>query len=79
MRASTASSPADGGEVAHPAQQPAGDPRRAAGAARDLPCPAGREREAEKPGGAADDALELRRRIEIEAQGNAEALAQGAW
>ena len=46
-------------KVAHPAQQPPGDPRRAAGAARDLVGAVGGHADAEDPRAAIDDLLEL--------------------
>ncbi len=64
------------GEVADPAQQPAGDARRAARAAGDLAGAVVGEVDAEQAGGAANDLLQLLDGVEIEADGNAEAVAQ---
>ena len=66
----------DGGEVAHPAQQPPGDARRAAGAAGDLGAAVRREVEVELAGAAADDPLQLLGRVEDQPQRDAEAVAQ---
>src|SRR5207249_10926484 len=66
----------DGGKIPHPAQKAAGNPRRAAGPARDLGRTAGRQLEIEEAGAAAPDALQLVGRIELQAQGDPEALAQ---
>src|SRR5262245_37127802 len=63
-------------EIAHPPQQPAGDARRAAGAARDLVGAVGRHADAENARAAIDDLFELRLGIEVEPDRNAEAVAQ---
>ena len=68
--------PADGGEIAHPAQQPAGDARRAARAARDLARPLLRHGDLQHPRAAPDDVEQFVLRIEIEPHRNAEAIAQ---
>ena len=67
------------GEVAHPAKQAAGDARRAAAAAGDFMLALGGGRGGEQAGGAADDLLQLLDRVEVEADRNAEAVAQAAW
>ena len=64
------------GEVAHAAQQPAGDARRAARAPRDLVGAVGRDADAEHARAAIDDLLELLLGIEIQPHRNAEAVAQ---
>ena len=64
------------GEVAHPAQQPARDPRRAAGAPRDLDRAVPGQRQAEDRGAAHDDRLELGVIVEMQAREDAEAVAQ---
>ena len=64
------------GEVAHPAQQPAGDARRPARAPRDFARAVVGQIDAEQPRGAADDLLELLDGVEIEPDRNAEAVAQ---
>ena len=66
----------DAGEIADPAQQPAGDARRAAGAARDLQRAVVAERHRQDARAAPHDHLQLLDRIEIEADRNAEAVAQ---
>ena len=63
-------------EVAHPAQQPAGDARRAAGAARDLVGAVGGHPDAEHARAAIDDLLELGLGVEVEPHRDAEAVAQ---
>ncbi len=63
-------------EVAHAAQQPPGDARRAARAARDLVGAVGGHADAEHARAAVDDLLELRLGIEIEPHRDAEAVAQ---
>ena len=67
---------ADRSEIAHPAQQPAGDARRAAGAARDLVRAVGGDADAEHARAAIDDLFKLGLGIEIEPDRNAEAVAQ---
>jgi hypothetical protein len=67
----------DRGEVAHPAQQPAGDARRAARPPGDLDRTVGGQRQAEDRGAARDDRLQLDVIVEMEARENAEAIAQG--
>ena len=69
---------ADQREVAHAAQQAHRDPRRAPGAPRDLGGAAAGERQAEDPGAAHDDLLELPVVVEIEPREDAEAVAQAA-
>ncbi len=64
------------GEVAHPAQQPAGDARRAARAPRDLVGAVGRHADAEHARAAIDDELELGLGIEVEPHRDAETVAQ---
>ncbi len=64
------------GEVAHPAQQAAGDPRSAARAPGDLARAVVLDPLAEQAGGAADDQLELLDRVEVEARRDPEAVAQ---
>ena len=66
----------DGGEIAHAAQQPSGDARRAARAPRDLVGAVGGHADAEHARAAIDDQLELGLGIEIEPHRNAEAVAQ---
>ena len=65
------------GEIAHPPQQPAGDARRAARAAGNLMLAFAGGRRTQQAGGAADDLLEFLDRVEIEADRDAEAVAQG--
>src|SRR5258708_4960502 len=67
---------ADQCEIPHPAQQPAGDARRAAGAAGDLVAAVRRHADAEHAGAAIDDQLKLGLGIEIEPDRNAETVAQ---
>ena len=69
--------PVHDGEVAHPAQQAAGDARRAAGAAGDLVGALLAHADAEHPGAAAHDQLELLDGVELEPDRDAEAVAQG--
>ena len=64
------------GEVAHAPQQPAGDARRAARAARDLVGAVRRHADAEHARAAVDDQLELGLGIEVQPHRNAEAVAQ---
>ena len=64
------------GEIAHAAEQAAGDARRAAAAAGDFVRAVLGERGIEQPGGAADDLLELGDGVEIEPDRDAEAVAQ---
>jgi hypothetical protein len=64
------------GEVAHPPQQPARDARRAARAPRDLGRAAPVHADAEQPGAAGDDLFQLLDGVELQAHGNAEAVAQ---
>ncbi len=66
-----------GGEVAHTAQQAAGDPGRAAGARGDFGGAIGGEGEAHLAGGLGEHGRQLGLGVEVEAQGNAEAVAQG--
>ena len=63
-------------EIAHPPQQPPGNPRRAARAPRNLTRAVGRDAHAEQPGGAGDDFFELGHRIEIEPDRDAKTVAQ---
>src|SRR5262249_34956578 len=63
-------------KVAYPAQQPPGDARRPARAARDLVRPVGGHADAEDARAAVDDLFELAHGIKIEPYGNAEAVAQ---
>ena len=65
------------GEVAHPAQQAPGDARRAAGAAGDLVGALLAHAEAEHPGAAPHDQLQLVDGVELEPDRDAEAVAQG--
>jgi hypothetical protein len=67
---------ADEGEIAAPAQQPAGNARRAAGAPRDLVCAVGSDRDAEHARAAVDDQFKLRRAVEIEPDRDSETVAQ---
>jgi hypothetical protein len=62
--------------AAHAAQEARGDARRAARAAGDLHGTVFGQRHAEDSGAAADDALELVRLVEDQAERDAEALAQ---
>ncbi|MGY3424773.1 hypothetical protein ACVWZW_005248 [Bradyrhizobium sp. F1.13.4] len=64
-------------KIAHAAQQPAGDTRRATGAARDLVGAIGAHADVEHAGAPGDDALKLFDRVEIQPDRNAEAVAQG--
>ena len=64
------------GEVAHPAEQAAGDARGAARAAGDFVGAVLGDRGVEQAGGAAHDLLELGDGVEIEADRDAEAVAQ---
>ena len=64
------------GEVAHAAQQAAGDARGAAAAAGDFVRAVVGDRGIEQLGGAADDLLELGDGVEIEPDRDAEAVAQ---
>ena len=66
----------DGGKIAQPAQQPPGDARRAAGAARDLVGAVRGHDNAEHARAAVDDLLELGLGIKVEPHRNAEAVAQ---
>ena len=66
----------DGGEIAHAAKEPSGDARGAAGAARDLVRAIGGDADAEHPGAAIDDELELGLGVKIQPHRNAEAVAQ---
>ena len=66
----------DDGEVAHPAQQAAGDARRAAGAAGDLVRAVLAHADAEHPGAALHDELQLLDGVELEPDRDAEAVAQ---
>ena len=63
-------------EVAHAAQQPSGNARRAAGAAGDLVGAVRRHADAQNARAAIDDLLELGLGIEIEPDRDAEAVAQ---
>src|SRR4051812_11993811 len=63
-------------EIAHAAQEPAGDPRRAAGAARDLVRAIRAHSDAEHARAAVDDLLQLRLGIEIEPHRNAKTIPQ---
>ena len=71
-----APSPFTSAIVAHAAQQPVGDARRAARAARDLEAAVGVDRHLEQAGRAADDARELLGAVELEPRDDAEAVAQ---
>ena len=68
--------PATGAKVAHAAQQPPGDARRAARAPRDLVGAVGGHADAEHARAAVDDVLELGLGIEVEPDRDAEAVAQ---
>ena len=63
-------------EIAHTAQQPAGDARRATGPRRNLARPIGGERQFEQPRSAGDDLFQLIDGVEIEAQRDTETIAQ---
>ena len=63
-------------EIAHPAQQPAGDARRAARAARDLVGAVRRHADIEHARAAGHDLLEFLHGVEIQPHRNAEAVAQ---
>ena len=69
---------ADLREVAHPAQKPIGDTRRAARARRDLPRAGGVDLDAEQGRRAHDDALQLLRGVQLQPQLHAEAVTQRA-
>ena len=73
---SIAVSPVDRCEIAHAAQEPPGDARGAARAARDLVRTVGGDADAEHAGAAIDDLLQLRLGIEVEPDRNAEPVAQ---
>ena len=62
--------------IAHPAQKTVCDTRRAAGARGDLVCPLGHDPYIQDARRANNDTLQLLRRIELETQGHAEAVAQ---
>src|ERR1700682_1286846 len=64
------------GKIAHPAQKPVGDTRRAARAARDLDRALGLNGDLEQPGRARDNAGELLSGIELQPGDDAEAVAQ---
>jgi hypothetical protein len=64
------------GEVPHPPQQAVGDPRRAAGPARDLRRAGRLDRHAENSGRADDDAGQLLVVVEIEVVEDPEPLAE---
>jgi hypothetical protein len=64
------------GEVADAPQQPVGDPRRAARAARDLAAPSSSSGDVEQPRRAADDLRQLVGAVELEPRDDAEAVAQ---
>ncbi len=64
------------GEIAYPPQQASGDSGRAACAPGDLGRAVGRDREAEQPGGAAHHQLQLVDRIILQADRDAETVAQ---
>jgi len=63
-------------EVAHAAEEPARDARRAAGAARNLVGAVGRHLDAEEPRPPPHDEFEFGNLVEMEADRNAEAVAQ---
>ena len=65
-----------GGKIPHPPQQPSGDARRAAGAARDLVGAVRRHADLEHAGAAGDDLFQLFFGVEIQSHRNAEAVAQ---
>ena len=65
------------GEVADPAQQPAGDARRTAGSPGDLDGTFVRQAEAQLLGAAGNDPAEFLGSIEHQAEGDSEAVAQG--
>ena len=65
------------GEVAHAAQEPSGDARRAARAPRNLVGPVCAHGQAEHARAACDDQFQLRLGVEIQPHRNAEAVAQG--
>ena len=75
-RARDAFRPFDHGEIAHPPEQPPGDARRAARAPGDLVRAVGGERQADHSCAAGDNALQLLGGIKIEADRNAEPVAQ---
>jgi hypothetical protein len=66
----------DLGVVAHAAQQPVGDARRAARAARDLQRAGGVDGHVQQPRRARDDARQLLGRVELQPRHDAEAVAQ---
>jgi hypothetical protein len=73
-------------EIAHPPQQPPGDPRRAPRAFRHLARPVGGHVERQQARGAAHHLLQFRHAVEIEPHRDAETVAQrrrdqplGAW
>src|SRR5271165_5853643 len=66
----------DFGVVAHPAQQPVGDPRRPARPGGKLGRALVGERYPEQPGRPADDDLELVRLVEVQVGGEAEPVAE---
>ena len=65
-----------GGKIAHAAQQASCDARRAAGAARDLVGAVRRHPDVEHAGAAGDDLFQLFLGVEIQANRNAETIAQ---
>ncbi len=67
---------AEGGEIAHPAQQPAGHPRGAARAPRDLGGGAVAEIDVQHACAAVQDPHQVVGLVEVEAHGDAEALPQ---
>ena len=66
----------DAGKVAHAPQQPAGDARRAAGAPRDFVGAVLGHADAEYAGATVDDFLKFGLAVEVEADRNAESVAQ---
>ena len=63
-------------EIAHPPQQPAGNARRAPRAARDLVPAVRRDADAKQARAAFNNVFELRLGIEVQPDGNAEAVTQ---
>src|SRR3990170_2158042 len=68
--------PPPGGEVPDPAQQPVGDPRRAAGSSGDLGRTVGVQPYAEQPRRPGEHLLEVARLVEVHVGGEPEPVAQ---
>jgi hypothetical protein len=64
-------------KIAHPAEEPVGDPRRTAGAASDFGCRFLGNLDFEDPGRAIDNYSQVVARVELETVDNAETITQG--